>query len=110
MLFNSAVFLLLFLVFYLLYWPLPVRGKQILIILTSFIFYGWYSPVFLALFLALIVVNYFLSAAIQRTKSKGLLIFGLVLDLGNLIFFKYFYFFGLIVNTDLPIHLGTYRN
>ena len=93
MLFNSAVFLLLFLVFYLLYWPLPVRGKQLLIILTSFIFYGWYSPVFLVVFLALIVVNFYLSAALQRRKSKAVLIFGLVLDLGNLIFFKYFYFF-----------------
>ncbi len=93
MLFNSAVFLLLFLIFYLLYWPLPVRGKQILIILTSFIFYGWYSPLFLLVFLALIGINFYLSSILQRRKSKGILALGLAIDLGNLIFFKYFYFF-----------------
>lgn len=109
MLFNSAVFLLLFLVFYLLYWPLPLKGKQILIIATSFIFYGWYSPSFLLVFLALICFNYYLSSVLQRRKSKGILALGLCVDLGNLIFFKYFYFFaetlGLLIGDPYLIDL-----
>ncbi len=93
MLFNSAVFLVLFFVFYLLYWPLPVRGKQLLIILTSFIFYAWYSPFFLGVFLLLICINYYLSALLMKRKMLWPLIVGLVIDIGNLAFFKYFYFF-----------------
>lgn len=93
MLFNSAVFLVMFVVVYALYWFLPLRGKQALIIVASLIFYAWYSVGFLVLFLTLIAFNYALSMALIRRKSKGLLIFGLIVDIGNLAFFKYFYFF-----------------
>ncbi|MCB1309082.1 MAG: MBOAT family protein [Leptospiraceae bacterium] len=91
MLFNSAVFILLFFLVFNLYWLLPLKGKHILIVVTSLIFYAWYSFPFLLLFLTLILFNYALSIVLLRYKSKLLLILGLIVDLGNLFFFKYFY-------------------
>ncbi|MBX7059325.1 MAG: MBOAT family protein [Leptospirales bacterium] len=93
MLFNSAIFLALFVVFYALYWPLPLKGRQTLILATSLIFYAWYSIPFLLFFLALIALNFALSSALIHKKSRGLLWLGLVVDLGALGIFKYFYFF-----------------
>ena len=91
MLFNSAIFLLLFLVVYCLYWFLSVRGKHYLIIVASLAFYSWYSVPFLLLFLALIIWNYFVSLRLLQRKTPWLLAFTVILDLSVLGFFKYFY-------------------
>ncbi len=109
MLFNSAVFIVLFFLVYLVYWELSLQGKQNLIIVASLIFYGWYSPPFLLLFLVLIVVNYYGSMALLRRRSKALLWSLILLDGGILAFFKYFYLFaetaGWIVGWDYLAHL-----
>jgi len=91
MLFNSAVFLLLFAAVYSLYWFFPLRWKQGLIIAASLIFYGWYSIPFLLLFLAVIAFNYPISRILLEKKSKPLLWFAVSVDVGLLAFFKYFY-------------------
>ncbi len=112
MLFNSAIFLLLFFVVYSLYWHLSVRGKHYLIIVASFIFYGWFSIPFLLLFLFLIIFNYYISRILLVRKSKGLLALAVIVDVGVLAFFKYFYLFAesfgyLIGNeyiADLRVH------
>lgn len=93
MLFNSGIFILLFLVVYMMYWQLPVRGKQYLIILTSLVFYAWYSIPFLLMFAALLIVNYWIGMRLIERKSKGLLIAGIVIDASILGVFKYFYLF-----------------
>lgn len=93
MLFNSGIFILLFFAVYSIYWFLPVRGKHYLIILTSLVFYGYYSIPFLLMFLALLVINYWIGMRLIEHKSGRLLAFGIVLDVGILAFFKYFYFF-----------------
>jgi len=93
MLFNSAVFILLFLLVYLLYWHIPLKGKHTLIILASFVFYAWFSLPFLLFFLFLIAVNYRISLILLQKKSRFWLTFALVLDIGSLAFFKYFYLF-----------------
>lgn len=109
MLFNSAVFLLLFLVFYLFYWPLPVKYKHILIIITSIVFYGWYSFSFLLLFVFILIFSYLISIPILKNKSKFLLTIGLIVLFGNLAFFKYFYLIaqslGSLIDNDYIIHL-----
>ncbi|MBE7437336.1 MAG: MBOAT family protein [Spirochaetales bacterium] len=91
MLFNSAIFLVLFLCVYLVYWHLGQRGKQYLIIVASLLFYAWYSIPFLLLFLGLVSINYLASIQLLRHKSRLLLTAILGLDLGVLGFFKYFY-------------------
>lgn len=93
MLFNSGIFILLFFAVYSVYWFLPVRGKHYLIILTSLVFYGYYSIPFLLMFLALLVINYWIGMRLIEQKSGKLLALGIALDVGILAFFKYFYFF-----------------
>ena len=90
MLFNSAIFVLLFLIVYSMYWFLPVRGKHYLIIVASLLFYSWYSVPFLLLFLALIVWNYYVSLTLLNRKLRWLLALTVILDLSVLGFFKYF--------------------
>lgn len=91
MLFNSAVFLILFFFLYIIYWQLGRKERQYLIIAGSLIFYGWYSIPFLLLFLALIVINYRISMSLVEKKSKSLLWTAIGIDTGLLIIFKYFY-------------------
>lgn len=103
MLFNSAIFLALFAVFYVLYWPLPQRGRQVLILIVSVLFYAWYSVPFLILFLALIGFNFALSNYLVQNKKKSVLWLGLIVDLGCLGIFKYFFFFAESVGQALGI-------
>ncbi|MCP5485616.1 MAG: MBOAT family protein [Spirochaetales bacterium] len=109
MLFNSAVFLLLFALAYLLYWHLSLRWKHAVITLTSLIFYAWYSLGFLVLFLLIIGINFYLSNQLIKNKSRLLLWIGLTIDLGNLAFFKYFYLFaegiGSLIGNEYVSHL-----
>ncbi|HMY47710.1 MAG TPA: MBOAT family O-acyltransferase, partial [Leptospiraceae bacterium] len=67
-------------------------GKHYLIILTSLVFYGYYSIPFLLMFLALLVINYWIGMRLIEKKNGRLLAAGVVLDVGILAFFKYFYF------------------
>lgn len=109
MLFNSAVFILLFLIFYILYWPLPVRYKHVLIIIASILFYGWYSFTFLVLFLFILVFSYLISIPILKSKSRLFLTIGLIVVFGNLAFFKYFYLlaqsYGVLIDNEYVSNL-----
>ena len=49
MIFHSLDFLVFFLVTTLVYWRLPHRGQNILLLVVSYFFYGYVHPWFLAL-------------------------------------------------------------
>ena len=97
MVFNSTIFVLLFLVVFAMYWFLPLRGKHTLIIIASVLFYTWYSLPFFAMFLALLVFNYYIAMRLiglsDRRLSLRLVWLAVVVDLLVLGFFKYFYLF-----------------
>lgn len=98
MVFNSTIFVLLFLFVFLLYWFLPIRGKHSLIIVASVLFYAWYSVPFFIMFITVLGVNYAVAMKLieQRGQSRpslALLWLAIGLDLSILAFFKYFYLF-----------------
>ncbi|MDW7976090.1 MAG: MBOAT family O-acyltransferase [Leptospiraceae bacterium] len=64
-----------------------------MILLTSFLFYLWYSIPFFLMFLGLSVINYFFAIYLLNHKNKKVLWLILVLDISVLAFFKYFYLF-----------------
>ncbi len=109
MFFNSAIFIVFFLIVYLLYWPLSSRGKQYLVILASLVFYAWYSVPLLGLFLVLIMINYAGSQRLLVRKSRPLLWLILTINLSVLGFYKYFYLFaetaGSLAGIDYLAHL-----
>ncbi|MFO0948662.1 MAG: MBOAT family O-acyltransferase [Planctomycetota bacterium] len=97
--FNSSIFVLFFAVVYSAYLLLGKRFKtqNILLLVASYVFYGYWDWRFLGLLLFSTVLDFGLSHWIDRTadpgKRKSLLVFSVVANLGILGFFKYFNFF-----------------
>lgn len=95
MLFNSFVFLLIFLPLVLLLfystrkWA-SARLSIAVLVLASFIFYGYWNPVYLLLLLASIGLNYAIGHQLYHRPSARLLLFtGVSLNLLLLGYFKY---------------------
>lgn len=100
MLFNSIDFALFLPVVFILYWFLTnknLRAQNFLIVVASYIFYGWWDWRFLSLILFSTVVDYSVALLLEREKQKVkrklLLWISIVVNLGLLGFFKYYNFF-----------------
>lgn len=100
MLFNSLEYLYFFTTVFLFYWALTkkkVQYQNTLLLIASYVFYGWWDYRFLGLILFSTVIDFFLAKSLYSTKKinlkKTLLIFSLVVNLGALGLFKYFNFF-----------------
>lgn len=91
--FTSISFAFFFLVVYLIYWNTKGKSKLGLLILASLLFYSAWSPAFGLHFLILAFINYFLVSKLFENRSRRLLWLILLIDAGNLFFFKYFYLF-----------------
>ena len=94
MVFSSIYFLCLFLpAVLMLYFIIPGKFRNILLLIASLIFYGWGEPVYIWLMVFSIAVNYICGLLIDgsenRAKRLTLLIVCLIADLGILGFFKY---------------------
>lgn len=92
MVFASLEFLAVFLpVFLLLYAVTPARAKNTLLLLSSWLFYGWWSPLFLLLFIALTALAWAGGLWVERAgpRRKALMAGLIALNLGVLAWFKY---------------------
>lgn len=93
MLFTSLPFVALVLIALFVYYLPPMRRWQVEIVtLASFIFYSWESPYLLTLLVVSIVINVVTSYLIAQgnpRKQKFWAVWGVVLNLGILLFFKY---------------------
>ncbi|MBL4619377.1 MAG: MBOAT family protein [Marinicaulis sp.] len=112
MLFSSLYFLIAFL-------PLTLiavftanklygrRPAMVLLLVASFIFYSWNTPVYLFLILGSIIINYTLGLHILKTRSRNTVAFGIVFNLALLAWFKYIGLFSQtlndIANADISI-------
>ncbi|MEI6047793.1 MAG: MBOAT family O-acyltransferase [Bacteroidota bacterium] len=100
MIFNSLEFAIFFLVVFFLYWLTPgknLKAQNIILLIASYVFYGWWDWRFLILLVLLSLANYFIGIGIQSSgsnnKRKIWLIAGLITNIGVLGVFKYFNFF-----------------
>tara|TARA_R110002012_G_scaffold277507_2_gene464743 strand:- start:27584 stop:28129 length:546 start_codon:yes stop_codon:yes gene_type:complete len=100
MLFNSIDFAIFLPIVFLLYWGIGrkhIRAQNILIVVASYLFYGWWDWRFLFLILLSTLVDYTIGLALEKEdkvqKRKILLWASLLVNLGLLGFFKYFNFF-----------------
>jgi len=100
MLFNSIDFAIFLPLVFVLYWFVlgkSLRAQNVLIVIASYVFYGWWDWRFLSLILFSTVVDYLigrgLSVITQPKKRKLLLMTSLLVNLGILGYFKYFNFF-----------------
>ncbi len=99
MLFNSGVFLQFFAAFLLLYYLVRNRlvARNGLIVLASYLFYGWWDYRFLSLLVFSSLLDYAVARALDRCTHPGhrklWLALSLATSLGLLGFFKYCNFF-----------------
>ncbi len=100
MLFNSGAFLLFMVAVWLVYWTLAARSarhQNVVLLAASLVFYGLSDLRFLLLLLASALMNYALGLHISglpegKGRSRWFWI-GVILNLGSLVYFKYFNFF-----------------
>lgn len=100
MLFNSFDFGLFLVIVYFLYWGLGSKrrtAQNILILASSYVFYGLWDWRFLGLLLASSLIDYTAALQIERSTNKTtrllFLWISLIWNLGVLFLFKYYGFF-----------------
>lgn len=124
MLFSSIPFLYYFLPSVLiLYFLVPKKFKNTVLLISSLVFYGWGEPKYLIIMVASIIIGYFsgllIEATNEKTKKKLIMTINIIVNLGFLVFFKYSNFFienfnsvtGLslkLLNVALPIGISFY--
>ena len=94
--FTTIEFMFRFLpIFLIVYYVVPTRYKNMILLIGSFVFYAWGQHFYLLLLMLSIVVNYTFGRLIgeRRSQKKPLLILGLIYNFGLLVFFKYTNFF-----------------
>ena len=95
MLFSSILFLCLFLsLTVMLYYLLPRRFRNLLLLVSSLIFYAWGEPKYILIMLFSTVFDYANGRLISRfrnnsTAKKVVLVNSLIVNLGLLCYFKY---------------------
>jgi len=97
MLFSSITFLFLFLpIVMAVYYIVPGRGKNIVLLIASLFFYAWGEPRYLAIMIITILVNYAGAILLDKHYSSRqrlwIVSLTIVLDLSFLFYFKYFNF------------------
>lgn len=120
MLFNSYIFLFLFLpVTLIVFWALGGTGSRSLakgwLVAASLFFYSWWNPPYVLLIIGSIAVNYSIGYLLGRWRSEGrhhalgcvLLGVGLAADLASIGYYKYGHFAAENLNawlgTTLPV-------
>ena len=100
MLFNSIEFLLFLPIVFVLYWFVfnkSLKIQNLLILTSSYVFYGWWDYRFLSLIFLSTIVDYIIGLNIPKQdsekKQKLLLCCSVLFNLGLLGFFKYYNFF-----------------
>lgn len=108
MLFSSITFLYIFLpIILMLYYIVPNKYKNIVLLIGSLIFYGFETPSFLILILSSILLTYINANLIEKFNNKIVFIFALFCSLTPLFYFKYTNFFieniNAIFKTDINL-------
>ncbi len=107
MVFSSLEFLLLYLTSVLLvYFIVPLKARNIVLLGFSLLFYGWGEPVYVFLMVFTITVDYIFGILVEKSlavgdkkRAKLRLTLAIVINLAILGFFKYYDFF--IINLRL---------
>lgn len=103
MLFSSITFLYYFLpIVFLLYYMVPKRSKNLILLLGSLVFYAWGEPKYVFLMLISVAIGYLAGLLMDKLPRKAVLVVSVTLCLAFLVYFKYANFF--IVNTNAILH------
>tara|TARA_B100001758_G_C18416994_1_gene621020 strand:- start:5296 stop:6720 length:1425 start_codon:yes stop_codon:yes gene_type:complete len=102
MLFNSLTYIFFLTIVVFFYWILKNNYRIYFLTFASFIFYGFWNPIYLILIISISIIDYSLALKINNSKTKKNKLFylttSIIANVGVLIYFKYLYFF--IVNLN----------
>ncbi|MFT7421882.1 MAG: alginate O-acetyltransferase complex protein AlgI [Arcticibacterium sp.] len=99
MAFNSVDFALFLPLVFGLYWFVfkSLRAQNVLLLISSYLFYGWWDWRFLGLIIFSSLIDYVIGLELEKlredSKRRALLFTSLFVNLGFLAVFKYFNFF-----------------
>ncbi|MCD8090602.1 MAG: MBOAT family protein [Clostridiales bacterium] len=111
MVFSSLEFLFLFLpLFLIVYFAVPFRAKNFILLAGSLVFYGWGEPVYILLLIFSALVGYVCCLLIEKyyeikVLRAGFLIISVVICLGSLMYYKYIGFIVENINALTPLNL-----
>jgi D-alanyl-lipoteichoic acid acyltransferase DltB (MBOAT superfamily) len=107
MIFNSFNFVVMFPLIFLLYYAIPAKygkGRNIFLLLVSYLLYLQWKPVYALILLGVTAVTYCSALLIEKAKRpKRILVAGVLLALLPLTFFKYFNFINSSISDALSI-------
>lgn len=93
MVFSSLTFLIFFLPLVLIAYFLSGKYKNVVLLIFSLVFYAWGEPKWIFVMLLTVSVNYLAGIMISRSSRRAVkkiwMLFGVVLGLGFLFYFKY---------------------
>jgi D-alanyl-lipoteichoic acid acyltransferase DltB (MBOAT superfamily) len=100
MFFNSIDFAIFLPIVFLIYWFIvdkSLKNQNFLVVIASYVFYGWWDWRFLSLILFSTIIDYTVGLKLlnekKESKRKMLLLVSIFVNLGFLGFFKYYNFF-----------------
>jgi alginate O-acetyltransferase complex protein AlgI len=107
MVFNSLVFIIFLTVVLLLYYRLRFQAQNWMLLIASYVFYGWWDPRFLGLLLFTTFFDYGCALWIEKetdpVRRRLLLASSMTVNLGVLCIFKYFNFFAASLQSSLAV-------
>lgn len=95
MIFHSLDFIAFFLLTLAAYWALPTRAQNVLLLVVSYVFYGWVHAWWPILLFATTFIDYWAARGMTAMPARrtAWLWLSIVTNLGLLGFYKYFNFF-----------------
>ena len=100
MFFNSLDFAIFLPIVFILYWFFTRNNLKIqnfLIVISSYVFYGWWDWRFLSLIIFSTIVDFNIGKRLKieenQRKRKRVLLYSIIINIGFLGFFKYYNFF-----------------
>ena len=95
MIFHSLDFVAFFLLTVTLYWQLSHRWQNRLLLVASYVFYGWVTPWFLILLVTSTTIDWWAALRMEANpaRKKRYLAFSIASNMGMLAYFKYANFF-----------------
>ena len=108
MVFSSITFIYYFLpIVLLIYFVTPNKFKNLVLLVSSLLFYFYGEPTYIWVLLLSCIINYTSALLIEkyRTKSRVIMILTIIIDLGLLMYFKYTNFFINNVNNIFGLNI-----
>src|ERR1700761_6796434 len=100
MIFNSIVFFCFFTIFFFLYWFIfnkSAKLQNIILLIGSYVFYGWWNWNLVTLLVCYSLVNYLLALYIDKSQQQSVKSIlknaATIIGIGLLFYFKYTNFF-----------------